>query len=283
MSQKKHNENGFIKPDKDTLTYDKYLKIHELLSLQEELTEPKAHDETLFIIIHQVYELWFKQVLHEIYRCQKFVDQNEILPVLRSLKRVDAIQKVLIQQINVLETMAPDEFNHFRSLLNPASGFQSHQFRVLEFLLGLKNPGYFKYFVHEPETTKKLQAAFKAPSLYDSFLGYMHRAGYDIPDEVIARDVSQMHQPHERIIRTYTKIYQDHLKNYEIYAVLEALMDLDEQFIIWRYRHMMMVERMIGSLSGTGGSLGAKYLATTLEKRLFPELWEVRNNLGSPY
>ncbi|SMF46342.1 tryptophan 2,3-dioxygenase [Pseudobacteriovorax antillogorgiicola] len=274
------NEDRLIQPDEKTLTYDKYLKIHELLSLQQELSEPKEHDETLFIIIHQSYELWFKQILHEVLRCQSLLDRDEILPVLRSMKRIDTIQKVLIQKVDILETMAPDEFNRFRDRLNPASGFQSHQFRILEYKLGLKNKGYFKYHQHEPDTLAKLEKTLKEPSLYDSFFAFLARQGYQVPEEVLQRDLTQPHQANPKVVDIFEDIYRNHLNHYEIYSFLESLVDLDEQFTIWRYRHMLMVSRMIGSLTGTGGSLGAKYLATTLEKTLFPEIWNVRNQLG---
>ena len=277
MSLKEDRENNFIEPDAKTLTYDRYLKIDELLSLQQELSDPKEHDETLFIIIHQVYELWFKQILHEVDRCQSFFDLDQIQPALRALKRIDSIQKVLIGQVNVLETMAPDEFNRFRKHLNPASGFQSHQFRVLEFRLGLKNKNYFRYYKGEEKILNKLQAALDKPSLYDGFLSFLVRRGFNFE----APAVSDFQRPcDERITEVFSNIYRENLKEYAVYAALESLMDLDEQFTIWRYRHMLMVERMIGNMQGTGGSMGAKYLATTLEKRLFPEIWALRNHLG---
>lgn len=277
------NENDLIKPTTSTLTYDKYLRIHDLLSLQQEVSSPKEHDETLFIIIHQSYELWFKQILHEIFRCQALLDKNDILPVLRSTKRIDRIQKVLVQKVDILETMAPDEFNRFRSRLNPASGFQSHQFRIFEYKLGLKNKAYFRYFQHEPDTLKKLESAIQEPSLYDSFLAYLKRQGYAIPEEVLHRDPTVQHPSNPQLVDIFTEIYRKPMEHYEVYSLLESLVDLDEQFTIWRYRHMVMVTRMIGNLSGTGGSLGAKYLAATLEKKLFPEIWDVRNNLGLKY
>lgn len=277
------NENDLIKPDSDTLTYDKYLKINELLSLQEVLSEPQQHDEMLFIIIHQSYELWFKQMLHEVLRCQRLLENDQLQPVLRSMKRIDSIQKVLVKKVDILETMAPDEFNLFRGQLNPASGFQSHQFRIFEYKLGLKNKAYFKYHQHEPETLKKLEQVIKEPSLYDSFLAYLKRQGFDIPDEVLNRDLSTPHQSNEKVVDVFEGIYRNQMEHYTIYSFLESLIDMDEQFTIWRYRHMLMVQRMIGSLSGTGGSLGAKYLATTLQKQLYPEIWDVRNKLGTSY
>ena len=280
---KANNEHDLIKPKKDTLTYDKYLKINELLSLQNVLSDPPEHDEMLFIIIHQSYELWFKQIMHEVLRCQSFIDSDNLLPVLRSMKRIDSIQKVLVKKVDILETMAPDEFNLFRGKLNPASGFQSHQFRIFEYKLGLKNKAYFKYFQHEPEVLSKLERAIQEPSLYDSFLRYLKRQGFGIPDEVLNRNLSEPHQLNQKVVDVFEKIYRNNLEHHSIYSLLECLIDMDEQFTIWRYRHMLMVQRMIGNLSGTGGSLGAKYLATTLQKQLYPEIWEVRNRIGSTY
>ncbi len=279
------DQNKFVEPNHQTLTYGKYLKVHELLSLQQEISVPKEHDETLFIIIHQVYELWFKQLLHELELCETMLKRSQLIPVFRSLKRIETIQKVLNQQIDVLETMTPDEFNRFRNNLNPASGFQSFQFREFEFRLGLKNPAYFKFFAVDPKATDRLQAAFAAPTLYDILLRALADAGFPVPPEVLERDVSQAHVSHPGITQVFRTIYEDHATHYQWYILLEGLVDLDELLILWRYRHVQMVRRMIGDLAGTGGSLGAKYLQSTLTKTIFPELWEVRNHLGGnkPY
>ena len=274
------SENDLIKPSRDSVTYEKYLKVKSLTGLQHLLSDPPHHDETLFIIIHQVYELWFKQILHEMKLCQDFLDRDELMPVFHSLKRVDTIQKVLVHQVDVLETMAPNEFNAFRENLNPASGFQSYQFRLLEYMLGLKNPNYLKYHEGDSEVLEILQNALEKPSIYDRFLAYLKRAGLEIPQEVCDRDFSQPHKSNDRVVDCFAKIYRDPDANYPVYLVLEALLDLDEQFILWRYRHFAMVQRMIGSLKGTGGSAGAAYLATTLQKRCFPEIWDVRNLIG---
>ncbi|MFW7382068.1 MAG: tryptophan 2,3-dioxygenase [Oligoflexus sp.] len=275
-----HDDAGLIRPEEQTLTYDRYLKINELLNLQQELSSPKEHDETLFIIIHQVYELWFKQILHEVERCQATLKSGQLVPMLRSLKRIDTIQKVLIHQIDVLETMAPNEFNRFRDRLNPASGFQSHQFRILEFTLGLKDHRYLKFFEHEPSTFEKLASKLKQPSLYDNFLHYLKAQKYPVPEDVLQRDLTTIHEPSQALTEMFAEIYQNHEKHYELYMICEALVDLDEQLMIWRYRHVVMVQRMIGDMKGTGGSQGARYLQQTLQKRAFPELWQVRNHLG---
>jgi len=279
------NYDSFVQPDPETLTYGKYLHVHELVSLQQELSQPKEHDELLFIIIHQVYELWFKQILHELNHCQEMLDSDNLLPISKALHRVTTIQKVLIQQVDVLETMTPNEFNRFRKNLNPASGFQSYQFREFEFRLGMKNPAHLRFFAHDPRASARLELAMKAPTLYDHFLQYLHRQGMPIPEAVLKRDVTQVHSSHPDLVKLFTEIYENPGQNYQLYLVLEALVDLDELLILWRYRHVQMVRRMIGDMMGTGGSLGARYLQSTLNKNAFPELWDLRNHLGqsTPY
>jgi tryptophan 2,3-dioxygenase len=174
--------------------------------------------------------------------------------------------------------MTPDEFNRFRKHLNPASGFQSHQFRVLEYSLGLKDKSYFRYYKHDPISRAKLEEALAQPSIYDRFIGFLRRQGFDL-DEPKILDTQRPFD--EKLATAITDVYRQHLTQHEIYGLLEAMVDIDELFTLWRFRHMLMVERMIGSLGGTGGSLGAKYLASTVEKRLFPEIWAVRSNLGA--
>ena len=278
-------DESLIEPDPQMLTYGKYLKVHELLALQQEVSQPKEHDETLFIIIHQVYELWFKQMLHELRHCERMLADDQLLPIVRSLQRLATIQRVLIHQVDILETMTPDEFNRFRKNLNPASGFQSHQFREFEFRLGLKNPAYFRYFQHDPIALACLEAAYAAPTLYDVFLRALARQGLPIPQVVLERDVTKPHSLQSEVTEIFRAIYAHPDQNYQLYVALEGLVDLDELLVLWRYRHVQMVRRMIGDLAGTGGSLGAKYLQTTLTKTIFPELWDVRNQLGktTPY
>lgn len=270
----------FVKPEANSVTYGSYLKVHELLGLQQELSDPKEHDETLFIIIHQVYELWFKQILHELNHIETMLSQDKLGNVIRSLKRISTIQRLLIQQIDILETMTPDEFNRFRSNLNPASGFQSHQFRILEFRLGLKNMAHFRFFQHDAVSQAALSQALHAPTLYDVFLGYLARQGFAIPAEVLNRKVEEQHVLNPEITRIFQSIYEKPDQHYQLYIVLEGLVDLDEFLVLWRYRHVQMVRRMIGDMGGTGGSLGARYLQSTLTKQAFPELWDVRNHLG---
>ncbi len=270
----------FVKPDPKSLTYGKYLKVHELLSLQQELSDPKEHDETLFIIIHQVYELWFKQILHELDNMEARLATDQLMGMVRSLKRISTIQRVLIQQIEILETMTPNEFNRFRSNLNPASGFQSYQFRVLEFRLGIKNQAHLNFFAHDPEAHRKIEEAMQRPTVYDHFLAYLGRQGFAIPTDILKRDVTTVHELSPEVARIFADVYENPDENYPLYMALEGLYDLDEFLVSWRFRHVQMVRRMIGDMGGTGGSLGARYLQTTLSKSAFPELWETRNLLG---
>jgi tryptophan 2,3-dioxygenase len=269
-----------IQPNESTLTYDRYLQIPNLLSLQNPKSQPAHHDETLFIIIHQVYELWFKQILHEIDGAERAIVQDDALRLMRSFKRITTIQDVLIQQVDVLETMTPSDFNVFRENLNPASGFQSHQFRLFEFRLGLKDETYLKFFRTQPEAIAKFEQALTAPSLYDLVLRFMKRAGYKIPDAVLSRNVRLPHELNEQVVDEMLAIYKNPAAHMQLYVLLEALLDVDEKIELWRYRHVAMVKRMIGTRSGTGGSSGAKYLSSTLTKRCFPEIWEVRNRFS---
>jgi tryptophan 2,3-dioxygenase len=262
------------------LTYGSYLKVNELLGLQRPLSEPPQHDETLFIVIHQVYELWFKQILHEVELLDRALADDQLMAFLRTAKRITTIQAVLTHQVDVLETMTPVDFNRFRDKLNPASGFQSYQFRVLEFRLGAKDPNYLKLHRGDAGALKAVQAALEAPSIYDRFLALLARRGFQVPAAVLERDVTAPYQPSPAVAAVIVKIYRESERHYDLYSTLESLMDLDEGLLLWRQRHVAMVERMIGQRKGTGGSSGAKYLAGTLGKRFFPEIWDARNWLG---
>jgi tryptophan 2,3-dioxygenase len=273
-------EDHIIKPSESMVTYGSYLKVHDLLSLQKPLSNPPEHDEMLFIIIHQSYELWFKQILHELTRAESELDSNNTFAALKTLKRMTTIQEILTKKVSILETMTPNDFNLFRSRLNPASGFQSHQFRVLEFRMGLKDPAYLKFFKTQPDSLAQIQTALEKPSFNDHLMGFLARKGYQIPSEVLSRDVTHEWSSSKAIEDLFTTIYEHHTEHMEIYLLLETLCDLDQQFTLWRYRHVAMVERMIGSRMGTGGSSGVKYLSATLSKRFFPELWSLRSRLG---
>jgi tryptophan 2,3-dioxygenase len=265
-----------VVPTDSMLTYGSYLGIDALLDLQRTQSDPPQHDETLFIIIHQVYELWFKQILHETEGMARSLDADRPLAFIKVLKRVLRIFDVLIHQIDILETMTPNDFDRFRNLLNPASGFQSHQFRALEFRLGLKDPKYFEYQATNPAGMAALKDAFDKPTLYDRVLAFLARRGVDVPLELLDRDVSQAWVAHEGLAKEYAEIYLHPHDRAHSYTILELLLDFDQKLLLWRYRHVAMVERIIGITRGTGGSLGVEYLGTTMSKRCFPEIWDAR-------
>jgi len=259
----------------DDFTYGNYLMIPELLSLQhcvsnDEETGKPEHDETLFIVIHQVYELWFKQILHELDFIVGLLDDNQINGARHHLKRVLKIMKTLVGQLDVLETMTPAEFASFRSFLANASGFQSAQFRELEFLLGIKDRIQLDWF--KGEEGARLTARYEAPTIWDAFVKVLHRDGLDVPSEVLDRDVREPVVGNADLQAVIVDRYHD-----EGFAGLcETLTDLDEGLQEWRYRHVMMVRRTIGTKRGTGGSDGAAYLQTTLFRPAFPDLWAIR-------
>jgi tryptophan 2,3-dioxygenase len=254
----------------ERLSYGSYLRVDDLVALQQPLSRPEHHDEMLFIIIHQVYELWFKQLLHEMTAVMRELDTGELLPVAKLFRRIHTIQRLLEQQIDVLETMTPQEFNAFRDNLNPASGFQSIQFRELEFLCGVRRTETLKYIQTNEAQRARLEKRLAEPSLYDKVKALLERRGFAA-------------WTHDDLLATYKAIYENPQAHYDLYLLLEDLIEFDERFLLWRGRHVRMVERMIGAKKGTGGSLGAAYLATTLEHRFFPELWEVRTLLGKGY
>lgn len=262
----------------DDFTYGSYLMIPELLSLQQcvsvdpDTNEPE-HDETLFIIIHQVYELWFKQMLHELDRVVVHLDSNSVHAAQHQLKRVLKILKTLVGQVDILETMTPAEFASFRSFLANASGFQSAQFRELEFLLGIKDRIQIDWFAGEE--AERLDRRFNAPTIWDAFVWMLHRQDRPIPNVVLDRDVRQPVVGNEIVQSTLVEAYGSDVG---LAGLCETMTDLDEGLQEWRYRHVMMVRRTIGTKPGTGGSDGAAYLATTLFKPAFPDLWAIRTN-----
>lgn len=275
-----HQDEALIQPGERSLTYGAYLRVNDLLQLQQPLTVPSQHDEMLFIIIHQVYELWFKQILHEVNKAILAVSTDQLMMLNRVVSRIKAIQNILTSQVEILETMTPRDFNSFRDRLNPASGFQSYQFRELEYRLGCKEKNYLKFHAHDAYASKLLQEALEAPSLYDHFIKLLAKRGFEIPAAELSRDVTQPYVPSDAVLAAAVKIYREADRYYDLYSALESLMDLDEGLLLWRQRHVAMVERMIGNRRGTGGSSGVKYLTMTLSKRFFPEIWDARNWLG---
>jgi len=258
------------------VTYENYLKIDELLALQQPRSEGPEHDELLFIVIHQVYELWFKELLHELDRVMRLLSGDQPHRAQHTLKRVLTILKVLVAQLDILETMTPLEFLSFRSRLEAASGFQSGQFREIEFVLGAKNAAVIDRFPVGSRARAALERRYGQPTLWDGFLRYLSREGYPVPAANLTRDVTSPIEGTAEVQHILLDVYRRDAKSAEI---CERLVDLDEGFAEWRYRHVRMVERTIGTKSGTGGSRGAEYLRATLGRNLFPDLWEIRARL----
>ena len=268
--------------DEERLTYGGYLRVRDLTSLQQLHSDPLQHDETLFIIIHQVYELWFKQLLHELDAIIARLNKDETLAAHRLLRRCIEIERVLVSQIAILETMTPMDFLAFRDHLMPASGFQSHQFRELEYISGLKDARYLKGYEQGTQEYASLEARLNQPSLGDAFYDMLRRRGFNLPVSSNNGQGSEGRDTaHEQRIRELLRIYQDAEHHYDLFLLAESLIEYDEMLSLWRLRHIKMVERMIGDKTGTGGSEGATYLKKTVERKFFPELWELRNYLGN--
>jgi len=255
------------------LTYSEYLKLDKLLYIQEKRSAD--HDEMLFIVIHQTYELWFKEMLHELDYLKSLLLKNDLPRSLHTVKRVLTILKVLVHQTDILETMTPLEFLTFRDRLESASGFQSFQFRELEFALGRKNESILNKFDDSTEEREKLQKRFDEPSIWESFLRFLKLNKYPVTEEMIKSGNDEYKSIELRKI--LIDIYNN---NYNIAQFCELLVDLDEGFQEWRYRHVKMVERTIGTKQGTGGSDGVKYLMTTLSIKFFPLLWSIRKDFS---
>jgi tryptophan 2,3-dioxygenase len=259
-----------------SVTYGSYLAVDELLALQRPRSEGPEHDEMLFIVIHQVYELWFKQVLHEIDHVINLLDAREAHRVHHTFKRILTILKVLVAQLDILETMTPLEFQSFRTRLEAASGFQSDQFRQLEFVLGNKSQAAIDRFSANTRARAALEQRYGKPTLWDAFLRYLSKEGYAMPPSHLQRDVVAAIEPSAEVQQILVSVYRDDTKNAEL---CERLVDLDEGIQEWRYRHVKRVERTLGAKSGTGGSAGAAYLQQTVGRPLFPDLWQIRSQL----
>jgi len=258
------------------VTYGSYLHVDELLTLQKPRSEGPEHDEMLFIVIHQVYELWFKEILHEVDRVNVLLAADDSYRAQHTLKRVLTILKVLVAQLDILETMTPLEFLSFRERLEAASGFQSDQFRQLEFALGRKSRATIERFAAGSRARTALETRFGQPTLWDAFLRYLSREGYSVPAAALVRDVTADVEPSKELQAILIEVYRKDPKNSEM---CERLVDLDEGVQEWRYRHVKMVERTIGVKMGTGGSAGAAYLRSTIGSPLFPDLWAIRARL----
>lgn len=255
----------------EKLSYSSYLKVEELLRLQLPKSSPVAHDELLFIVIHQVYELWFRVILFELEDLIVQLQSENFIQSIRRMERVNEIFRILVQQVDILETMTPVEFNRFRSHINPASGFQSRQFREMELMGGIEVAEFQKYLALEPEWAHVVESRTSQPNLRQAFFALLQRKG-----------LLKTQQP-EEIRKAILNIYLDPQPDSGLRSLCEHLLKFDEQVGLWRFRHVQMVERMIGMKPGTGGSMGVAYLKTTLRKRFFPELWESRTDMGAGY
>lgn len=261
-------------------TYGDYLHLDELLAAQRPVTG--VHDEMLFIIQHHTSELWIKLLLHELDLAVTLVRTDRLAESFKIFARVGHIQRMLFEQWAVLETMTPSEYLQFRDALGKASGFQSYQYRALEFVLGNKDTNSLAPHRHEPVVHAELSSRLVAPSLYDEFLRWLGRHGHAIPADRLERDFSQPYESSPGVLEVFRTIYADPSRNYEAYDMAEKLVDVEERFQLWRFRHMTTVKRIIGFAHGTGGSSGVGFLKRALDLTFFPELWEVRTHLAAP-
>ena len=261
--------------------YTGYLQLDRLLSAQKPLSKPAHHDEMLFIIQHQVAELWIKLIIHEIGGAIGHLRNNQLPPAVKNLARVRHIQNQMYNQWNVLDTLTPSEYAEFRHVFGKASGFQSAQYRILEFLLGNKNRSMLSVHEHQPEWHARLLTALDSPSLYEEFLMYLARQGMAVPGHVIDRDFSESREEDAGVVRVLAEIYADRSRYWQDYEACEALVDIGNNFQFWRFHHMKTVERIIGHKPGSGGSSGVPFLKKALDIEFFPELLRVRTEIGS--
>ena len=265
---------------RERLSYAGYLSLDQLLSAQNPRCEPPNHDELLFIVAHQTSELWMKLVIHELRAAIAHLNADRVDSSLKVLSRVKQIQKQLFETWAVLETLTPSEYLGFRHALGPASGFQSEQYRTIEFLLGNKNADTLAVFAHDADKFARLSSVLHAPSLYDEFLSYLARHGHAIPDSCLNRDFSEPHRRKPELVQVFKQIYEAPQKYWDAYHCCEQLVDVEVAFQLWRFRHMKTVERIIGYKRGTGGSAGVAFLKQALDLTFFPELFDVRTEIG---
>lgn len=263
------------------MTYGGYLRLDQLLTAQQPLTQPPHHDELLFIVMHQVAELWMKLIIHELKAAIAHLRIDDVNECLKILARVKHVQRQLFEQWAVLETLTPSEYLEFRGALGSSSGFQSLQYRMIEFMLGNKNVQMLKVFDYDPAAQAQLREVLDTPGLYDEFLRYLARRGHAVPAARVERDWNEPYQRHEGLLPVFKRIYETPAEFWPEYHMCEQLVDVEESFQLWRFRHMKTVERIIGHRRGTGGSSGVAFLKKALELEFFPELLDVRTVLGS--
>jgi tryptophan 2,3-dioxygenase len=263
-------------------TYADYLRLDLLLSAQRPRSSPEHHDELLFIIQHQTSELWLKLLIHELLAARREVQADQLEPAFKILARVGQVQRMLFEQWSVLETLTPSEYLSFRHVLGPASGFQSPQYRAVEFLLGNKDAKALLPHRHTPDVHAWLQGLLGEPSLYDEFLRHLARRGLPVPRERIERDFTLPYERHPGVVAVFRTIYEAPDQYWDGYEMAEKLVDVEQRFQLWRFRHMLTVKRIIGLRPGTGGSSGVPFLERALDVVFFPELWDVRTELRPP-
>ncbi len=274
-------ESGIVSDFRVNLSYGEYLHLDDLLSAQQVVSQPPHHDEMLFIIQHQTSELWLKLMLHELLAAQHHLSIDELPAALKSLARIKHIQRTLTEQWSVLATLTPSEYAEFRGHLGTSSGFQSYQYRAVEFVLGNKNRAMVEIFDHDEVARQMLQDRLVAPSLYDEFLHYLARQGHAVPIELLNRDLTKAHVFSPDLVPVIQRIYEDPTEHWAAYETCEELVDVEENFQLWRFRHLKTVERMIGWKPGTGGSSGVGFLRAALDLTFFPELYAVRTEIGA--
>ena len=278
---KRDLEQGIERDFTRKMSYGDYLRLDTLLSAQEPLSDPPQHDELLFIIQHQTSELWLKLLIHELRSARTLLTTDELGPALKRLARVKHIQHTLTDQWSVLATLTPSEYAQIRPFLAASSGFQSAQYREVEFLLGNKNPDMVAVFSHDEGARTALDALLREPSLYDEFLAYLARRGYAVPAEALDRDWTQPYRLSDGVVDVFADVYARPDEHWGVYETCEELVDLEDNFQQWRFRHLQVVQRTIGQKTGTGGSTGVDFLRRALDLTFFPELYEVRTRVGA--
>lgn len=273
-------EPGIVVDLREKMTYGSYLSLDTLLGAQSPVSDPEHHDELLFIIQHQTTELWLKLVLHELRAACALLAADDLGAALKKIARVKHIQKTMTEQWSVLATLTPSEYAQFRGALGNSSGFQSFQYRAVEFILGNKNASMLAVFDGEPHARELLADLLERPSLYDEFLRHLARQGFAVPTEVLERDVTVAHTMTPALVPLYIEIYENSDTHWAVYEACEELVDLEENFQLWRFRHLRTVQRTIGMKVGTGGSTGVDFLRRALDLTFFPELFAVRTEIG---
>jgi tryptophan 2,3-dioxygenase len=272
-------EEGISRDFAQAMSYGDYLDLGTLLSAQHRRSEPPQHDELLFIVQHQVAELWLKLLLHELHSARSLLAADALAPALKRLARVKHVQKQLVEMWDVLATLTPSEYAEIRPFLATSSGFQSHQYRAVEFLLGNKNADMVRVFDHDPPVRAQLEQLLHEPTLYDEFLRYLARRGYPVPEAVLGRDVAEPYRLVPGLVEVFAEVYAEPTRHWGVYETCEELVDVEDLFQQWRFRHLQVVTRTIGRKTGTGGSSGVDFLRRALDLTFFPELYEVRGRV----